>query len=85
MKQNPPDPTKLAGAAYQAVAESTALAIQDATDELRNINTIEATAEGIATEEELETPPNGMPGVVVDVQAAADNRPFVAGPGRAPS
>ena len=83
MKQNPPDPTKLAGAAYQAVAESTALAIQDSTDELRN--TIDATAEGIALEEEFEATTIGMPGVVVDLQAAADNHPFVVGPGRAPS
>ena len=35
------------GRAYQAVAQSTAIAIQDATDYLRAMNTISSTAAGI--------------------------------------
>lgn len=47
--------TEGAGKAYQSVAQSTALAIQDATDNLRNINTISATAMGVAMAQFLET------------------------------
>jgi hypothetical protein len=36
-----------AGRAYQSVAQSAAIAIQDATDYLRSINTISSTAMGI--------------------------------------
>jgi enolase len=45
-----------AGKAYQSVAQSTALAIQDATDNLRNINTICATAIGVAMAQALADP-----------------------------
>lgn len=45
-----------AGKAYQSVAQSTALAIQDATDNLRNINTIVATVLGVAMAQALENP-----------------------------
>jgi hypothetical protein len=44
-----------AGKAYQSVAQSTALAIQDAADNLRNINSISATAIGVAMAQFLET------------------------------
>jgi hypothetical protein len=44
-----------AGKAYQSVAQSTALAIQDATDNLRNINSISATAIGVSMAQFLET------------------------------
>ena len=37
-----------AGRAYQSVAQSTAIAIQDATDYLRNVSTIAVTATGVA-------------------------------------
>lgn len=37
-----------AGKAYQSVAQSMAIAIQDATDSLRNVNTIANTALGVA-------------------------------------
>lgn len=40
-----------AGKAYQSVAQSMAIAIQDATDNLRNINTITTTAIGVALAE----------------------------------
>ncbi len=36
------------GKAYQSIAQSTAIAVQDATDYLRNISTISSTAVGVA-------------------------------------
>ena len=39
-----------AGKAYQMVAQSMAIAIQDATDHLRNISTISSTAVAVTTE-----------------------------------
>lgn len=47
-----PDIIKIQGAgkAYQSVAQSMALAIQDATDHLRNISTVASTAVAVATE-----------------------------------
>lgn len=44
-----------AGKAYQSVAQSTAIAVQDATDHLRNVNTITATALGVAMAQLLAT------------------------------
>lgn len=44
-----------AGKAYQSVSQSTAIAIQDAADNLRNISTISATAMGVAMAEMLAT------------------------------
>ena len=44
-----------AGKAYQSVAQSTAIAIQDATDNLRNLSTISATAQGVSMAQFLET------------------------------
>lgn len=49
-----------AGKAYQSVAQSSALAIQDAVDNLRNINTIAATVLGVAMAQALENPPAAM-------------------------
>jgi len=40
--------TSGAGKAYQSVAQSTAIAIQDATDALRNVSTIATAAAGVA-------------------------------------
>lgn len=37
-----------AGKAYQSVAQSAAIAVQDATDNLRNVSTISTTALGVA-------------------------------------
>ena len=50
--------TSGAGKAYQAVAQSAALAIQDAADALRNASTIAAAANGAALAQMLATPPN---------------------------
>lgn len=41
--------------AQQSVAQSTAIAIQDATDNLRNLNTISTTAIGVAMSQLLAT------------------------------
>ncbi|GBF82097.1 hypothetical protein [Aphanothece sacrum] len=48
--------TEGAGKAYQSVAQSMALAVQDATDYLRNISTIASTAVAVATEMMIANP-----------------------------
>lgn len=63
-----PDTTKISGIiagqgggkAYESVAQSAALAIQDATDHLRNINTISATALAIALAQSLNQTSEGI-------------------------
>ncbi len=47
--------TSGAGKAYQSVAQSSAIAVQDATDALRNISTIMTTAVGVAMAQLLAT------------------------------
>ena len=47
--------TSGAGKAYQSVAQTAAIAIQDAADNLRNISTIATTATGVAMAEYLAT------------------------------
>lgn len=44
-----------AGKAYQSVAQSAAIAVQDAADALRNISTIAATTAGVAMAQYLAT------------------------------
>lgn len=44
-----------AGKAYQSVAQSTAIAVQDATDNLRNVGLISSTAVGVALSQILAT------------------------------
>ncbi|MBU1002274.1 MAG: hypothetical protein KKE73_07095 [Proteobacteria bacterium] len=44
-----------AGKAYQSVAQSAAIAVQDAADYLRNIETISSTAQGVALAQLLAT------------------------------
>lgn len=44
------------GKAYQYIAAASAMAIQDATDNLRNLTTISTTAIGVAMAQMLETP-----------------------------
>jgi hypothetical protein len=53
--QDPVIKTSGAGKAYQMVAQSTALAIQDATDNLRNLSTVSTTAIGAAIAQYLAT------------------------------
>ncbi len=43
------------GKAYQSIAQSMAIAVQDATDNLRNVSTISTTAQGVAISKLLET------------------------------
>jgi hypothetical protein len=47
--------TSGAGKAYQSVAQSSAIAVQDAADALRNISTIATTAAGVAIAQFLAT------------------------------
>lgn len=47
--------TSGAGKAYQSVAQSSAIAVQDAADALRNISTIATTAAGVAMAQYLAT------------------------------
>jgi hypothetical protein len=47
--------TSGAGKAYQSVAQSAAIAVQDAADSLRNISTIASTAAGVAMAQLLAT------------------------------
>lgn len=47
--------TSGAGKSYQSVAQSSAIAVQDATDALRNISTIATTAAGVAMAQLLAT------------------------------
>lgn len=47
-----------AGLAYRAVAQSTAIAIQDAVENLRNINTVAATIIGAASAQAIDDPAN---------------------------
>ncbi|CAG8999208.1 MAG: hypothetical protein CENE_01177 [Candidatus Celerinatantimonas neptuna] len=52
----PPEPEQSAfNSAQQSIAQSTALALADATDNLRNLNTISTTAIGTALSQMLET------------------------------
>lgn len=44
-----------AGKAYHSIAQSAAIAVQDATDNLRNMTTIGATAVGVAMSQYIET------------------------------
>lgn len=48
--------TSGAGKAYQSVAQSSAIAVQDATDALRNITTMATSAAGIAIAQMLANP-----------------------------
>ncbi|WP_461208991.1 hypothetical protein [Desulfocurvus sp. DL9XJH121] len=56
-----------AGKAFQSVAQSTAIAVQDAADYLRNIETISSTAQGVAMAQLLAT---GEPKYVTALEQA---------------
>lgn len=55
------------GKAYQAVAQSAAIAVQDAADALRNVSTIATTAAGVAMAQYIAT---GKPQYAEALQAA---------------
>ncbi len=52
-----PDVVQMSGAgkAYQSIAQSMAIAVQDSADNLRNLSTISTTAQGVAMSRLLET------------------------------
>lgn len=54
------------GLATQSIAQSMAIAMQDATDMLRNISTIETTAIGVATAKWVEMPENVAYKLIID-------------------
>jgi hypothetical protein len=63
------------GIAYRAVAQSTAIAIQDAVENLRNINTIAATMIGAASAQAIEDPASAdqMQNVIEMAQKITDD------------
>jgi hypothetical protein len=62
-----------AGKAYQSVAQSAALAIQDAADNMRNMNTMSATAMGVALAQMLATKDLTFAQVITQAQNVATN------------
>ncbi|MBS1772054.1 MAG: RebB family R body protein [Bacteroidetes bacterium] len=61
-----------AGKAYQSVAQSSAIAIQDAVDNLRNMNTISTTAIGVAMAQMLATEsPEPWSSIIAEAQTAS--------------
>ncbi|ADZ91950.1 hypothetical protein [Marinomonas mediterranea] len=54
-----------AGKAYQSISQSSAIAVQDATDNLRNINTMATTAMGVALAQMLATGNTEMYGEII--------------------
>jgi hypothetical protein len=61
--------TSGAGKAYQSVAQSSATAVQDAADALRNITTIATTASGVAMAQYLATGEEKYTKVLTEAQA----------------
>lgn len=62
-----------AGKAYQSVAQSTAIAVQDAADQLRNMSTISATAAGVALSQMLAGDETNPPQVLQQIQTLMEN------------
>lgn len=60
--------TSGAGKAYQSVAQSAAIAVQDATDALRNISTITTTAAGVIIAQMLANPASPSASVLPKLQ-----------------
>lgn len=65
-----PDMLKAAGAgkAYQSIAQSAAMAVQDAADNLRNVSTIGATAVGVLMAQYVESGDTKYKDAIVDAQ-----------------
>jgi len=61
--------TSGAGKAYQSVAQSTAIAVQDAADMLRNLSTISSTAMGVAMSQMLADPTKASEYIQILTQA----------------
>lgn len=60
--------TSGAGKAYQSVAQSTAIAVQDSADTLRNLSTIATTAIGVAMAQYLATKDDKYVEVIKEAQ-----------------
>lgn len=70
----PPDSAESAyNAANQSVAQSTAMALSDATDNLRNLNTLSTTAIGAALSQLIETGDTKYIGVIDHAQKVVTN------------
>jgi hypothetical protein len=65
--------TSGAGKAYQSVAQSTAIAVQDAADTLRNMSTISTTAIGVAMAQFLATKDAAYIQVIAEAQLVMTN------------
>ena len=65
--------TSGAGKAYQSVAQSAAIAVQDATDALRNISTITTTAAGVIIAQMLVNPASPSAAVLPQLQNVMEN------------
>lgn len=61
------------GKAFQSVAQSAAIAIQDATDALRNVSTIATTAAGVALAQYLATGEEKYAKVLTETQAMMES------------
>ena len=64
-----PEPTNAAvNSAQQSIAQSTAIALADATDNLRNLNTLSTTAIGVALSQYIETGDATFSGIIQEAQ-----------------
>lgn len=65
----PPEPANSAvNSAQQSIAQSTAIALADATDNLRNLNTLSTTAIGVALSQYIETGDAKFSGIIQEAQ-----------------
>lgn len=65
----PPEPANAAvNSAQQSIAQSTAIALADATDNLRNLNTLSTTAIGVALSQYIETGDAKFSGIIQEAQ-----------------
>ncbi|OUS25021.1 hypothetical protein A9Q99_22505 [Gammaproteobacteria bacterium 45_16_T64] len=65
----PPEPGQTAVSnAQQSIAQSTALALADATDNLRNLNTLSTTAIGVALSQYIETGDTKFSDIIQEAQ-----------------
>ena len=65
----PPEPgTAAVNSAQQSIAQSSAIALADATDNLRNLNTLSTTAIGVALSQYIETGDTKFSGIIQEAQ-----------------
>lgn len=69
---HPPEPASGAiNSAQQSIAQSTAIALADATDNLRNLNTLSTTAIGVALSQYIETGDAKFSDIIQEAQQVA--------------